>query len=59
MVIGAGGETIAPATPDVPRVVQLVGSGVNTLLSAALLVGAVLALTASRRHLREHQAAPR
>ena len=59
MVIGAGGETLAPATPDVPRVVQLVGSGVNTLISAALLVGAVLALIASRRDLREAQPAPR
>lgn len=59
MVIGASGETLAPATPDVPRGVQLVGSGVNTLLSVALLVGAVLALIASRRHLQETQPAPR
>jgi hypothetical protein len=42
---GSRGETLAPATADVPRGVQLVGGGIDTLLSLALLVLAAAAVT--------------
>jgi hypothetical protein len=49
MAVGSAGEALAPATPDVPRSVQLVGGGLDALLSVALLVLAVLALVEGRR----------
>lgn len=35
MIVGAAGELMAPASPDVPRAVQLTG-GANAALAAAL-----------------------
>jgi hypothetical protein len=49
MAVGSAGEALAPATPDVPRSVQLVGGGLDALLSVVLLVLAVLALVEGRR----------
>ena len=43
MTVGAAGEALAAATPDVPRVVQIVGGAVDTILSAAMLITAVIA----------------
>ncbi len=44
MGIGAAGEAFAAATPDVPGAVQLIGGGINTLLSVAMFVAAVVAI---------------
>jgi hypothetical protein len=44
MTIGAAGEAFAAATPDVPRAVQIVGGGLDAVLSLALLIGAVAAI---------------
>jgi hypothetical protein len=44
MTVGAAGEALAAATPDVPRVVQIVGGAADTILSAAMLITAVIAL---------------
>ena len=41
MAIGAGGEAAAPATPEVPRVVQL-GSGAFGVVAAVVLFGLAL-----------------
>ena len=49
MAVGSAGEALAPATPDVPRSVQLIGGGLDSLLSVALLVQAALALVEGRR----------
>ena len=48
MIVGAMGELTAPASPDVPRAVQLAG-GVNAVLAVALLVTTVRWLVARRR----------
>jgi hypothetical protein len=44
MTVGAAGETLAAATPDVPRAVQIVGGGLDTVLSVAMLITAVAAI---------------
>ncbi len=44
MTVGAAGEAFAAATPDVPRAVQIVGGGVDAILSLAMLITAVVAL---------------
>ena len=49
MTVGAAGELIAPASPDVPRAVQLIGGAVNAALAAALLATTVGWLVARRR----------
>ncbi len=54
MTVGAAGEALAAATPDVPRVVQIVGGAVDTILSAAMLITAVIALVGVVQARREH-----
>ena len=59
MTVGAAGEALAAATPDVPRVVQIVGGAVDTILSAAMLITAVIALIGVVQARREHARLPR
>lgn len=49
LTVGALGEALAPATPDVPRAAQLAGGAVGAVLSLALLLLAGAALVEAWR----------
>ncbi len=49
LVVGAAGEVVASASPDVPRAAQLIGGGVNVAISATLLVATLGWLVARRQ----------
>lgn len=48
MAIGSLGESIAPASPDVPRAIQLSGGAVGAIVFASLAVVALKALAERR-----------